>query len=98
MLRDRRPSVRVIPKFRLGLLSLQCPGPIAIGDMHLLLFEGPAHLSSQFIEKLPDRAIVEIARVLRENLACENGNRLAMACGCTSGIGIDDFASGKHPG
>ena len=39
--------------------------------MHLLLFEGPAHLSSQFIEKPPDRAIVEIARVLRENLACE---------------------------
>ena len=66
--------------------------------MHLLLFEGPAHLSSQFIEKLPDRAIVEIARVLRENLACKKGNPLAMGCGCTSGIGIDDFASGKHPG
>ena len=39
--------------------------------MHLLLFEGPAHLSSQFIEKLPDRAIVEIAGVLWENLAAK---------------------------
>jgi len=66
--------------------------------MHLLLFEGPAHLSSQFIEKLPDRAIIKIAGVLRENLACENGNRLAMARGFTSGIGIDDLAAGKHPG
>src|ERR1700680_4734889 len=60
----------------LELLSLQYPGSIAIGDMHLLLFEGAAHLSSQFIEKLPDGAIIKIAGVLRENLTCENGNRL----------------------
>ena len=66
--------------------------------MHLLLFQATAHLSSQFIGKLPDGAIIEIAGVLRENLACENGNRLAMACGFTSGIGIDDLAAGKHPG
>ena len=52
----------------LELLSLQCLGSIAIGDMHLLLFEGAAHLSSQFIEKLPDGAIIKIAGVLRENL------------------------------
>ena len=72
--------------------SVQVRSPLAI------CIEGPAHLSSQFIEKLADRAIIKIAGVLRENLACENGNRLAMACGRTSGIGIDDFASGKHPG
>jgi hypothetical protein len=52
--------------------------------MHLVLFEGLAHLCSQFIEKLPDGAIIKIAGVLRENLACEDGNRLAMACGFTS--------------
>src|SRR5437588_10024877 len=79
-------------------LSLQCPGSIAIGDMHLLLFEGAAHLSSQFIEKLPDGAIIKIAGVLRENLTCENGNRLAMARGFTSRSGIEDLAAGKQPG
>ena len=66
--------------------------------MYFLLFEGPAHLSSQFIERLPDGAIIKIAGVLRENLTGEIGNRLAMACGLTSGIGIDDLAAGKHPG
>ena len=66
--------------------------------MHLLLFEGPAHLSSQFIEKLPDGVIIKITGILRENLSCEDGNRLAMACGFTSGICIDDLAAGKHPG
>src|SRR5436309_12080399 len=82
----------------LELLSVQCPGSIAIGDMHLLLFEGAAHLSSQFIEKLPDGAIIKIAGVLRENLTCENGNRLAMARGFTSRSGIEDLAAGKQPG
>src|SRR5436190_23886523 len=83
---------------QLELLSVQCPGSIAIGDMHLLLFEGAAHLSSQFIEKLPDGAIIKIAGVLRENLTCENGNRLAMARGFTSRSGIEDLAAGKQPG
>jgi hypothetical protein len=36
-------------------------GAAGVGDMHLLLFEGPAHLARQFIEKLPDGAIVKIA-------------------------------------
>jgi hypothetical protein len=30
--------------------------------MHLLLFEALAHLGCQFVEQLPDRAIIKIAR------------------------------------
>ncbi len=56
--------------------------------MHLLLFEAPSHLSSQFIEKLPNGNVIKIAGVLRENFSCEYGYRLAMAGGFTSGIGI----------
>ena len=56
--------------------------------MHLFLFQGSTHRSRQFVEKLTDSAIIEVARVLREDLSGENGNRLAVACGFTSGIGI----------
>src|SRR5260370_8104818 len=62
----------------LELLSLQCPGSIAIGDMHLLLFEGAAHLSSQFIENLPPAAIIKMAGVLPADLTSTNAHRLTM--------------------
>jgi hypothetical protein len=62
--------------------------------MHLFLLEGSAHLSRQFIEKLTDNAVIKLARVLREDLPGENGNRLAVACGFTCGIGIEDFRRG----
>jgi hypothetical protein len=85
------------PAPRESLIYRQRPGPVAIRDMHFFLFEGPAHLSRQFVEKVTDSAIIKIARVLREDLPGENGNRLAVACGFTSGSGIEDFAAGKHP-
>ena len=66
--------------------------------MYFLLFERPAHLASQFVEKLAHSAVVKIAGVLRKNLASEDGDRLAMACGPTFGIGIDNFAAGEHTG
>jgi len=33
--------------------------------MYFLLFEDPAHLAGQFVEKLSDGAVVKIAGVLR---------------------------------
>jgi hypothetical protein len=57
--------------------------------MHLLLFEALAHLGCQFVEQLPDRAIIKIAGVLRENLSGKNGNRLTMTWRVTSGIGVE---------
>ena len=42
--------------------------------MHLLLFEGPTHLLSQFIKKLPDGAVVEVAGILRQYLAREDSH------------------------
>jgi hypothetical protein len=84
---------------QLGLfISLQRPGPISIGDMYLLLLEVPAHFCSQFVEKLPDGAVIKVAGILRENLSGKNGDRLTMTGGVTSGIGIEDFAAGEHPG
>jgi len=35
---------------------------------------------------------------LRKNLAGEDGDPLAMACGPIFGIGIDNFATGEHTG
>jgi hypothetical protein len=64
--------------------------------MHLLLFEALAHLGCQFVEQLPDRAIIKIARVLRENLSGKNGNRLTMTWRVTSGIGVEHFSSGDR--
>jgi hypothetical protein len=65
--------------------------------MYFLLFEGPAHLTGQFVEKLSHGAVVKIAGILRKNLAGEDSDRLAVTCGPTSGIGVDDFAAGKMP-
>ena len=64
--------------------------------MHLLLFEALAHLGCQFVEQLPDRAIIKIAGVLRENLSGKNGNRLTMTWRVTSGIGVEHFSSGDR--
>ena len=66
--------------------------------MYFLLFERPAHLAGQFVEKRAHGAVVKIAGVLRKNLASEDGDRLAVACGPTFGIGIDNFAAGEHTG
>jgi hypothetical protein len=55
--------------------------------MHLLLFEGPTHLLSQFIKKLPDGAVVKVAGILRQYLAREDSH-LPVARGFTSRIGI----------
>src|SRR3984893_16842197 len=66
--------------------------------MHLLLFEALARLGCQFVEQLPDRAIIKIACVLRENLSGKNGNRLTMTWRVTSGIGVEHFSSGDHAG
>jgi hypothetical protein len=66
--------------------------------MHLLLFEALAHLGCQFVEQLPDRAIIKIAGVLRENLSGKNGNRLTMTWRFPSGIGVEHFSSGDHAG
>jgi hypothetical protein len=56
------------PQAAFGLfVSLYRPCPIPICNMHLLLFEALAHLGCQFVEQLADRAIIKIARVLREN-------------------------------
>lgn len=66
--------------------------------MYLLLLEVPAHFCSQFVEKLPDGAVIKVAGILRENLSGKNGDRLTMTGGVTSGIGIEDFAAGEHPG
>src|ERR1700730_17368736 len=66
--------------------------------MHLLLFEALAQLGCQFVEQLPDRAIIKIACVLRENLSGKNGNRLTMTWRVTSGIGVEHFSSGDHAG
>jgi hypothetical protein len=46
--------------------------------MHFFLLKGSTHLSRQFVEKLADSVIIEVARVLREDLPGENGNRLAV--------------------
>jgi hypothetical protein len=59
---------------------------------------GPAHLAAQFVEKLAHGAVIKIAGILRENLTSEDGDRFAMACGPTFGIGIDDFTTGEHTG
>src|SRR5438552_934609 len=40
----------------------------------------------------------QVASVLRKNLAGEDGDPLAMACGPIFGIGIDNFATGEHTG
>jgi hypothetical protein len=61
--------------------------------VYFLLFEGVAHLAGQFVEKLSHGAVIKIAGVVRQNLAGEDGDRFAMACG-TFGIGIDNFAAG----
>jgi hypothetical protein len=66
--------------------------------MHLLLFEGPAHFLCELVEKLSHGGIVQIASILRENFAGEDGDRLAMAGISTAGVGIDNFAAGEHPG
>src|SRR5580700_183411 len=66
--------------------------------MHLLLFESLAHLFSEFVEKLPDGAIIEIASILRKDLAGKDSDRLAVAGGLAASTGIDDFAAGEHPG
>src|SRR5882672_262033 len=66
--------------------------------MYFLLFERPAHLVGQLVEKLAHGAVVKITGVLRKNLASEDGDRLAMAGGPTFGIGIDNFAPGEHTG
>ena len=66
--------------------------------MHFLLFETSPHFCSQFVEKLPDGAVIKVAGILRENLAGEDGDRLAMAGGVTFGIGVEDFAAGDHAG
>jgi hypothetical protein len=57
--------------------------------------EGSAHLSRQFIEKLTDNAVIKLARVLREDLPGENGNRLAVACGFKAGERALGAAFGK---
>jgi hypothetical protein len=66
--------------------------------VYFLLLEGSAHLAGQFVEKLSHGAVIEIAGVLRQNLAGEDGDRLAMTCGTTFRIGVDDFAAGEHTG
>jgi hypothetical protein len=66
--------------------------------MHLLLFERSAHLLRQLVEKLSHGAVVEVAGILRKNLAGEDRDRLAMTGVSGSGIGIDNFAASKHPG
>src|SRR5438874_2814851 len=40
----------------------------------------------------------QVASVVRKNLAGEDGDPLAMACGPIFGIGIDNFATGEHTG
>ena len=57
------------------------PDPITVSYVYFLLFERPAHLASQFVEKLAHGAAIQIASVLRKNLAGEDGDPLAMACG-----------------
>jgi hypothetical protein len=65
------------------------PDPITVSDVYFLLFERPAHLASQFVEKLAHGAVIKIASVLRKNLAGEDGDPLAMACGPIFGAGLD---------
>jgi len=53
--------------------------------VYFLLFERPAHLAGQFVEKLAHPAVVKITSVLRKNLAGEDGDPLAMAAAPSSG-------------
>jgi len=69
-----------------------------VGDVHLLLFEGLAHLFRQLVEQLSYGAVVEVASLLRKNLAREDSDRLAMAGVSTPWVGVDDFAAGEHAG
>jgi len=59
----------VIGRIWRDLFSLQRPRPFSIGDMHLLLFESPAHFLGQFVEKLADGAVIKVAGILREDLS-----------------------------
>jgi len=70
----------------------------AVSEVNFLLLESPAHLAGQFVEEISHGAVIEIAGVLRKNLAGEYGDRLAMTCGPAFGIGVEDFSAGEHTG
>ena len=74
----------VIGRIWRDLFSLQRPRPFSIGDMHLLLFESPAHFLGQFVEKLADGAVIKVAGILREDLSGKDCYRFSMARGFSS--------------
>jgi hypothetical protein len=66
--------------------------------VNFLLLEGPAHLAGQFVEEISHGAVVEVTGVLRQDLAGEDRDRLAMTSRPAFGIGVEDFAAGEHAG
>ena len=54
--------------------------------------------SARRTTELAHGAVDQVAGVLRQNLAGEDSDRLAMAGVSAAGIGVDDFAAGEHPG
>jgi hypothetical protein len=79
------------PELRLDMNLM--PGDIQFLRNHTIL-----HARSAYEDWPGSSESGKIAGVLRENLTCENGNRLAMARGFTSRSGIEDLAAGKQPG
>src|SRR6266851_2026180 len=76
--------------------GLQRPCPIAICDVDLFLFESSPDFGCEFVEQYPDRVIIHIGGIERQDLARKDGDRLAIMSRFGFRARVDNFTAGKH--